>query len=98
MVEKVANKPKLMKPPQMIEYLQQCDDLDKKKAAIAHQSVQPPQLSPSACIHQGSEDKIDDKSYGHQGISQLQYNNNIDRGNNTNLSRGQSTSGGHTKN
>jgi hypothetical protein len=98
MVEKIADKPDLIKPPQMIEYLRKCEDLDRKKST-GQQPQQPPAhpVPPAAGIHKVAEEDIDaNYSYNRGNFRGRGNNNNRGRGNNG--QRGQSTRGGNSNN
>ena len=96
MFEKVATKPELTKPSQIIDYLKKCDTVAREDAVVPTPPQQPqqPQQPPAAYITPVNEPQIDASfSYGYnnqnRGSFRGQYNYRGRRGTNS-FNRGQS--------
>jgi hypothetical protein len=103
MIKKIADKPELTKPPQMVEYLRRCETLEKKKSAQQQPQVVQQQL-PVAEVYHDCVESLEDEHVEAANFSQNRPNSQGGRGGNTttrgrgnNNNRGQSTRGGNNQ-
>ena len=96
MFEKVATKPELVKPSQIIEYLKKCDTVARKDTIVRPPPLQHPQPTPATFVSPVNDQQVDANvtcTNNGQNIGSFRgrYNNARGRGN-YNSARGQTSS------
>ena len=96
MFEKVATKPELVKPSQIIEYLKKCDTVARKDTIVRPPPLQHPQPTPATFVSPVNDQQVDanvtcTNNGQNRGSFRGRYNNARGRGN-YNSARGQTSS------